>query len=149
MFYRDFKDWRKETGKGWKQEDLWTVAMVDCLCKILPENEKCQPAAQAQWNNFMTTLTDNGVNSLYGPNWEADVQRICDLDPLAYECTYLTELKDAYPEGREEIPLRMVDHMAQQAWAQQFVEYNENYATNGWFTDPTQYPIADTTAGVP
>ena len=40
----------------------------------------------------MGTLADNGVNTLYGPTFDADVQTICDLDPEAYECQYMTEL---------------------------------------------------------
>ena len=43
----------------------------------------------------------------------------------------------------------MVNHLAQQAWAGQYTQYNPDYATNGWFTDPTQYDVSAAPTDVP
>jgi hypothetical protein len=61
----------------------------------------------------MDSLSTNGINTLYGPNFATDVQNVCDAGEVGdYNCEYLQGLQAAYPDGRGEIGVRQLDHLA-------------------------------------
>ena len=63
-------------------------------------------------------------------------------DTLDYNCEYLRGLQFAYPDGRGEIGVRQLDHLAQQAWSQGFDAYNPDFSTNGWYEEGTPYDLS-------
>ncbi len=105
----------------WKCGDEWETVMLGLMCDIQACNEDCQPLGEFVWAQFVDLLAENDIYSLYGPNWENDLETICNALPADSDiCDYLSNLAVGYPDATQEISVRQLDLFAQQAFTGTF-----------------------------
>lgn len=60
-------------------EHLWFRDNLKRAIHLAPCFVMTFPDTQLYYNNRIATFRDNGIYAINGPNWEADLQRICDV----------------------------------------------------------------------
>ena len=150
-----FRAWKFEFGKLYKYSYNWEDAVDECEdeveggggddedpCIADPTPVECRPAEQVAWSYFLDGLSELNIITLFGPDHANQVTSICTkFGNPSDVCTYFTNVDVSYPNGRAEISVKLLDHLVQIAFAGKFVEYNDSWATNGWYTDMPEYDV--------
>ncbi len=111
-------------------------AYCDEFCSRFPEF--CTPPAVKGRCEFLDVLKRNEIYSLYGPNWESQVQDVCD-DVGAWS-TLCTSLESTVGAGLKEMSIVQNDHMFQKSYFKGFNVYDPDFCDEGYEAEPV--PIA-------
>ena len=108
MFYRYIKEWRSESKKDksvYCENGGWEEAIVEALCKVDVTRPECQPATIRAFEIIVNTLRDNGIYSLWGPDWATQVTTICGIfGPTSSVCGLFTVIPGGF-----EAPLNFIE----------------------------------------
>lgn len=141
-FFKCFREWRMDFGRFYKDDYNWRDAVLDCYCAVDITQPECQPELNAKVANWLDTLTNLGIYSLFGPLHNEQTDAVCaalgDDDPL---CCFFASANANLLGGWSETSLLQLFHYMQMGLLQQFVNYNPLFNSIGWFTDPTPLSV--------
>lgn len=93
LFYRYIKAWRDNNRYDrsvYCEDGGWEEAIIEALCMVDNERPECQPAIIKALEIIEKQLMDNGIYSLFGPDWDAQLSTVCGLfGPASSVCGYL------------------------------------------------------------
>jgi len=72
-FYRCLKDWKKSNRDKSNYcgiDGPWVTGVQDCLCGVDNTNSYCAPDTSNAVDVIFNTLVDNGIYSMFGPDWD-------------------------------------------------------------------------------
>ena len=139
-FYSIFMDWR-HYGDNWLVCDERVFEAINyALCYVVPTHPDCQPKDQANFANLVSISRSLGIYSWFGPDWANQVEALCAAVDEA-TCQYFRNADVFQPAGLDEVSLTVIEHVVQNAFNQKFAEYNPDFSTNGWATEPTEFDI--------
>ena len=109
---------------------------------------ECQPQSQKAVGDLITYLRGTGIASLYGPDFDAQRNFICDsvenggLGADSSVCCYLTAVNAGYPEYTGEISLKQLEHTLQNSLTGKFCEYSPTFWVDGYYTPCTEIDLS-------
>ena len=112
----------------------------------------------------MSDLASLDINSLYGPNHDANTAAYCEQTKIEVEdleCTENCEVTymdsptcdyfqtfDCATTACAEIGVKYLDHIVQQSWDEKFNLYSATYNSDGWYTEGTAYDLSAITTKI-
>ena len=101
LFYRYIKEWQRENKKDksvYCEDGGWKEAIVEALCRIDVTRSECQPADIRALEIIVKTLRDNGIYTVFGPDWATQFPTICGIfGPTSSVCGVLS----VFPVGSD------------------------------------------------
>ena len=137
-FYHLFMQWRYEGDNWWVCDDRVFDAINDALCQVQPSNSDCQPESIRLLCEQQDNFKQVGAFEVFGgDNWATQLDDFCALlGEDSFDCQYYRAVDVSRPFGSDPTGLQYTAHIAQLGYNQQFVRYNPDFCTNGWFTEP-------------
>jgi len=153
-FYKCYQDWRYAYGKEYKNNMNWEDPVYGCCCAQDNTQEWCQPDSQASISDLLIYLRENGIASLYGPDFDAQRDFICSatadggLGADSSVCCYMKGVNASYPEYTGEIGLKVLDQILQSSLMGKFCKYSSTFWTDGWYTGCEEYDLSANTVPI-
>jgi len=153
-FYRALKSIKRSKYGRWGPDNSfycdgnWKDTVKEALCLIDRNQPECVPETYSTFSSLINYLrTTCNANSLFGPNWATELACLCASADFTSTCTYFTNLKvfdDAAPQQSKlaELGIKQAEHIMQQAIAGTNTQFNNNWATSGWITQPASYDLS-------
>lgn len=109
----------------------------DQFCERFPQY--CVPDDIEHYYNFLHLVKSKGIYSFYGPNWEHQVDMVCDW--VGHWSSTCLSLKSSIDKGYAEMSCKQLEHMWQNDYNEEFATYNENFLEDGWIIDASTLAV--------
>lgn len=116
----------------------WYPYKCDEFCDRFPQ--WCTPPEVRAQCAMHEVYEDLKIYSKYGPEWEDQVDSLCDDHRVSYHMCH--QLRSTVGQGYAEMAIQQLDHMWQVGNSREFDEYSGEFCEgDGWQEDAPEFPL--------
>jgi len=142
--YRKWKTYKRQNKSDWWEGD-WIDELIAMICAVVPDSEFCAASPEELYAAFVTLAKGLEVYSFWGADWETQKDTLCgaleggELNPVCIALRETNTFDNTTGLGYGEMSLKQLDQLAQQAFNEDFLMFEENWLEE----DADEYDLSE------